>query len=181
MFYLKHPSILCLCFFFSFSQKLCWDSENILGLKSGNLIPWNLLLLLLFYYSWHASREIFIAAVVSPSTLGTCSMNPCHVPHQMRHHPFSHWAAWEASQCMKRKPEERGHNVFCTDSLQKSYLYNRIFWREEFCCVFSFYHYLKEQQNCIWYIELFGEIPRIYWDFKKYKKKVIIFNFAYWK
>lgn len=105
--------------FFSFSQKLYWDSENIVGLKSGNLMPRNLLLLLLFNYSWHASHEIFIAAVVSLSTVGTYSMNPCRVSHQMRHLPFSHLAAWEESQCMKSKTEERGHHFFCMDSLQK--------------------------------------------------------------
>lgn len=148
--------------FLSFSQKFYWDSENILGLKSGNLIPWNLLLLLLFYYSWHASHEIFIAAVISPSTLG--SMNPCHVSHQMRHHPFSHLAAWEESQCMKSKREEVGHNFFLYRLFAESHICTTEYFGEKNFVVFSFYHYLKEQQSCTWYIELFGKIPRIYWD-----------------
>lgn len=107
-------------FFFSFSQKLCWDSENILGLKSGNLIPWNLLLLLLFYYSWHASHEIFIAAVVSPSTLGTCSMNPCHVPHQMRHHPF-HIGQLEKPHNAWKENQRKGDIMYFVRILCKSH------------------------------------------------------------
>lgn len=76
-----------------------------------------------------------------------------------------HHNAWKAKQ-------RKGDIMFFVWTLcSKSYLYNRIFQRQGFCCVFYFYNYLKKQQSCIWYIELFGEIPRIYWDKKIQKKK----------
>lgn len=109
---------------FFFQPKTYIETENLIRLKTRKSYTLNfflllLLLLLLFCYCQHASPEIFIAAVVNPSTLGTYSMNPCNVSHQTRHHPFSHLAAWEASQCMKNKTEEGGHHVFCIDSLQQ--------------------------------------------------------------